>query len=119
MEKKRKSKIQKWDEVGGNYEVEVDENVTDVDETAGGTPALVKNPLRSVEDAVEQNDNSLDGIINNLPEEKPVAQIKNEDVIEAEQKKKSILEKLRECGGEQEKPKQLPVGILDSERMRV
>lgn len=30
------------------------------------------NPLRALEDAVEQNDNSFDGIINNLPPE-PVA----------------------------------------------
>lgn len=30
-----------------------------------------KNPLRSLEDAVEQNDNQLDGIINNTPPEKP------------------------------------------------
>ena len=26
-----------------------------------------KNPLRSLEDSIEQNDNQLDGIINNLP----------------------------------------------------
>lgn len=30
-----------------------------------------KNPLRSLEDSIEQNDNQLDGIINNLPS-KPV-----------------------------------------------
>jgi len=28
-----------------------------------------KNPLRSLEDSIEQNDNQLDGIINNLPSE--------------------------------------------------
>ncbi len=28
---------------------------------------LQRSPLRAVEDAVEQNDNSFDGIINNLP----------------------------------------------------
>ena len=109
MEKKRKSKIQKWDEFGGVREVEVDETVTDPSETAGGDPALVKNPLRGVEDAVEQNDNNLDGILNNLPDEKPVAQKLNEDVIEAEQKKKSILEKLKEATPEPEKAKPVPV----------
>ena len=116
MEKKRKSKIQKWDEHSGNHEVEIDETVTDPSETSGDTPALIKNPLRSIEDAVEQNDNSLDGIINNLPEEKPVAQRLNEDVIEAEQKKKSIMEKLKEASAEQDKTKPVPVICIGPER---
>ena len=116
MEKKRKSKIQKWDEHSGNYEVEIDETVTDPSETSGDTPALIKNPLRSIEDAVEQNDNSLDGILNNMPEVKPAAQMTSEDVIEEEQKKKSIMEKLREASAEQDKPKTVPVICIGPER---
>ena len=58
---------------------------------------------------VEQNDNNFDGVINNLPEPKPVAQVTNEDVIEAEQKKKSVLEKIREAMPEPEKVK--PAGL--------
>ena len=47
-----------------------------------------KNYLRTVEDMIEQNDNNLDGIINNLPEDaKPEAFEK--------QKKPSILEALK------------------------
>ena len=48
-------------------------------------------------------DNNLDGVINNLPEQKPVSQISTEDVIEAEQRKKSILKKLQESVPEPEK----------------
>ena len=48
-----------------------------------------KNYLRTVEDMIEQNDNNLDGIINNLPEDaKPEAFEK--------QKKPSILEALKD-----------------------
>ena len=47
-----------------------------------------KNYLRTVEDMIEQNDNNLDGIINNLPEEAlPEA---------LEKKKPSILEALKD-----------------------
>ena len=52
--------------------------------------------LRNVQDMVEQNDNNLDGVINNLRSPKPAAQMTDEDVIETEQKKKSVLEKIRE-----------------------
>lgn len=54
---------------------------------------LGRAALRSVEDAIEQNDNNFDGIINNLPEP---------DLTEYacrctdEEMRKSVLEKLRE-----------------------
>ena len=105
MEKKRKSKIQKWDEVGGAVEVEIDEVTADASEEAGAGPAISKNPMRGIEDMVEQNDNNFDGVINNLPEPKPVAQIDSEDVIEEVQKKKSVLEKIRENAPDPEKVK--------------
>ena len=44
-------------------------------------PDLQKSPLRAVEDAVEQNDNSFDGIINNLPP--------------TPEKRRSVLEELK------------------------
>ena len=59
--------------------------------------------MKGIEDMVEQNDNNLDGVINNLPEPKPAVQMTPEDVIEAEQKTKSVLEKLREATHEPEK----------------
>ena len=105
MEKKRKSKIQKWDEVGGAAEVEIDEVTADASEEAGAGPAISKNPMRGIEDMVEQNDNNFDGVINNLPEPKPVAQVDSDDVIEEVQKKKSVLEKIRENAPDPEKVK--------------
>ena len=105
MEKKRKSKIQKWDEVGGATEMEIDEVIVDPTEDVGAGPAFSKNPMRGIEDMVEQNDNNFDGVINNLPEPKPVTQVDSEDVIEEVQKKKSVLEKIRENSPDREKVK--------------
>ena len=105
MEKKRKSKIQKWDEVGGATEMEIDEVIVDPTEDVGAGPAISKNPMRGIEDMVEQNDNNFDGVINNLPGPKPVAQVDSDDVIEEVQKKKSVLEKIRENAPDPEKVK--------------
>ena len=116
MEKKKKSKIQKWDEVGGLVETEVEESVSDPSESGNPVISRDQNPLRSVEDAVEQNDNSFDGIINNMPDDKPTAQITREDVIEAEQKKKSILEELKKETPDAEKAKSIPRCISYTER---
>ena len=96
MEKRRKSKIQKWDETQGTVEVEIEEVGTSFDETPGSGPSVSRNPMKGIEDMVEQNDNNLDGVINNLPDPKPTAQVTPEDVIEAEQRKKSVLKKLQE-----------------------
>lgn len=59
MEKKRKSKIQKWDEVGGAVETEIEEVTADASEEVGAGPAISKNPMRGIEDMVEQNDNNV------------------------------------------------------------
>ncbi len=116
MEKKKKSKIQKWDEIGGVVETEVEESISDSSETAGTVIALDKNPLRAVEDSIEQNDNSFDGIINNMPDDKPAAQVTREDVIEAEQKRKSILEKLKIDPSDEERRRSIPRGCALTER---
>ena len=52
-----------------------------------------KNPIRSIEDQIEQNDNQLDGIINNLPEE----------TIAEKEAKRSVIEKLKAPLPEQER----------------
>ena len=57
------------------------------------------NYLRAVEDAVEQNDNSFDGIINNLPEEA------SSSVSGAKEEKPSLVEEIRK---EYEKSLQVP-----------
>ena len=44
-----------------------------------------RNPLRGMEDMIEQNDNQLDGIINNLPQE----------TVAEKEAKASVLEKLK------------------------
>lgn len=96
MEKKKRSKIRKWDEVSGTSEVEIEETSGSFDETPGAGPSVSINPMRGIEDMVEQNDNSFDGVINNLPAPKPVCQVDAAEVIEAEQRKKSVLKKLQE-----------------------
>ena len=58
-------------------------------------PEPVKvNPLKSVEDAVEQNDNSFDGIINNVP---LVAnsEMSSANPTESREDRKSVLEQLQ------------------------
>ena len=69
MEKAKTRKIKKWDEVHGEHEVEVSDNTggCEPEEVAGASPSISRNPMRSIEDMVEQNDNSFDGIINNTP----------------------------------------------------
>ena len=55
------SDVKKWDDVNGAVVVPEKDESTD--------PVKLKSHTRTMEDMVEQNDNQLDGIINNLPEE--------------------------------------------------
>lgn len=119
MEKKRKTKIRKWDEVGGAVETEIEESAGSFDETPGAGPSVSRNPMRGIEDMVEQNDNSFDGVINNLPEPKPVCQVTAADVIEEEQKKKSVLKKLQEAAPVPDKPKAVNGCVLCGDLERV
>jgi hypothetical protein len=112
MEKKRKTKIRKWDEVGGAAETEIEEATGITEEDPGAGPAISKNFIRGIEDMVEQNDNNFDGVINNLPEPKPVCQVDAAEVIEEEQEKKSILKKLQETSGVPDKPKSATACLL-------
>ena len=118
MEKKRKTKIRKWDEVGGAVETEIEESAGSFDETPGAGPSVSRNPMRGIEDMVEQNDNSFDGVINNLPEPKPVCQVTAADVIEEDQKKKSVLKKLQEAAPVPDKPKTVNSCVLCGDRER-
>lgn len=105
MEKKRKNKIRKWDEVTGAMELDEEVQSENLTKDTGAGPSVSRNFMRGIEDMVEQNDNNFDGVINNLPKEKPVAQITAADVIEEEQEKKSIIKKLQEAAFDVEKPK--------------
>lgn len=87
----RTTKINRWDEINGAIEVEVPDESRDTVEDAGVGPSISRNYMRGVEEQVEQNDNSFDGIINNTPTVLPTG------VQEAiEQEKKSVLEKLKD-----------------------
>ena len=119
MEKKRKTKIRKWDEVGGVVETEIKESAGSFDETPGAGPSVSRNPMRGIEDMVEQNDNSFDGVINNLPEPKPVCQVSAAEVIEEEQKKKSVLKRLQEQAPVPEGAKPVTGCVLCGDRERV
>lgn len=55
------SDVKKWDDVNGVAVVSEKDESTD--------PVKLKSHTRTMEDMVEQNDNQLDGIINNLPKE--------------------------------------------------
>ena len=103
MEKKRKSKIQKWDEVGGAVETEITEVTADASEEAGAGPAISKNPMRGIEDMVEQNDNSFDGVINNVKVEPAAGTL---EIVPDD--KKSVLEKLKEQSKQMQPPTPVP-----------
>ena len=53
MEKKRKSKIQKWDEVGGATEVEIDEITSDAIEEAAEEEAFEEEKLDELVESVD------------------------------------------------------------------
>lgn len=93
MEKAKTRKIKKWDEVHGEHEVEVSDNTggCEPEEVAGASPSISRNPMRSIEDMVEQNDNSFDGVINNVKVEPAAGTLA---IVQDD--KKSVLEKLKE-----------------------
>ena len=84
------SKIKKWDEIYGEQVEEVG-STSDPEEVAGVGPSISRNPMKGIEDMVEQNDNNLDGVINNVQADPMTGalSIPRED-------KKSVLEKLKE-----------------------
>ena len=85
MEKAKTRKIKKWEEVHG----------------AG--PSISRNPMRGIEDMVEQNDNNFDGVINNIKSE-PSPELSQSMQYD----KKSVLEKLKEQGRQIPSPVQAP-----------
>lgn len=93
MEKAKTRKIKKWDEVYGEQEVEISDGTisSEPDEVAGAGPSISRNPMRGIEDMVEQNDNCLDGVINNIKPELSLEMSQS-----AQDDKKSVLEKLKE-----------------------
>ena len=97
--------MKKWDEVRGEYETGIFEDAggREPEETAGAGPSISKNPMRGIEDMVEQNDNNFDGVINNVKAEPTVGML--EAVSDA---KKSVLEKLKEQSRQVSVPERKP-----------
>ena len=107
--------IRKWDEVSGNaVEEQIPESIDPIEDVGLG-PSISRNHMRGIEDMVEQNDNSFDGIINNvpappMPDFAAINEKADEEDIENDTKA-SILEKIKE---QQEKVKS--ASIPDSEK---
>ena len=110
MEKAKTRKIKKWDEVNGETETEISDGIIYApDETAGAGPSISRNPMRGIEDMVEQNDNSFDGIINNVRSEADTVRLELSD-----DDNKSVLEKLKEQSKHIKQPKSIPENISES-----
>ena len=95
--------VKKWDEVNGVTAEEPARNVTEGIGNAGAGPSISRNYMRGIEDMVEQNDNSFDGVINNVEVPKSFG---GQDAENKE--KQSVLGKLRESQTAGV-PEQLPV----------
>ncbi|MBQ2577182.1 MAG: DUF4316 domain-containing protein [Lachnospiraceae bacterium] len=106
--------IRKWDEVSGNaVEEQIPESIDPIEDVGLG-PSISRNYMRGIEDMVEQNDNSFDGIINNvpappMPDFAAINEKADEEDIENDTKA-SILEKIKE---QQEKVKSVPISDLE------
>lgn len=59
----------------------------------GQDPRALGSQMRGIEDMVEQNDNSFDGIINNLPNYRIPAKTE----ATSQNARESVLKKLRDC----------------------
>ena len=85
------SDVKKWDDVNGiNVIAEKDES---------SDPVKLKSHTRTMEDMIEQNDNQLDGIINNVPEE----------TVAEKEAKNSVWEQLKDI---------IPADIDEARRVR-
>ncbi len=106
--------IRKWDEVSGNaVEEQIPESIDPIEDVGLG-PSISRNHMRGIEDMVEQNDNSFDGIINNvpappMPDFAAINEKADEEDIENDTKA-SILEKIKE---QQKKVKSAPIPDLE------
>lgn len=84
MERVKTMQVKKNNKVYGEHEVE-----SEVNEAVGAGPSISRNPMRGIEDMVEQNDNNFDGVINNVKVEST-----DPDLEQSKEDKKSVLEKL-------------------------
>ena len=80
----------------------------------GADPRALGSQMRGIEDMVEQNDNSFDGIINNLPN----YEIPSEVEAKSQHARESVIKKLRDCVKilEEEKGKKPHIVCCEMER---
>lgn len=55
-----------WEQKLLEVEKQIQESIDPIEDVGAG-PSISRNHMRGIEDMVEQNDNSFDGIINNVP----------------------------------------------------
>ena len=82
-------------------------------------PEFIKpiNPLRSIEDTVEQNDNQFDGLINNVPNKNADKSIEAaEGREEKKPQKESVKQQLKKSAEKPEISKTLPHKTAEMER---
>lgn len=110
VEKAKTRKIKKWDEVNGETETEISDGIIYVpEEVSGAGPSISRNPMRGIEDMVEQNDNNFDGIINNVKSESDTVRLEFSD-----DDRKSVLEKLKEQGKHLKQPQSISESLPES-----
>ncbi len=105
-EERKGTPIEKWDEVNGRSGATETSVVEKTDGSGRNMGERLGEQMRNIEDAVEQNDNSIDGVINNLPNQ--------------EEAKESVLKKLREheksADEERDKIQKIICPVKDRER---
>ena len=75
------------------------------------------NPLRSIEDTVEQNDNQFDGLINNVPtKDMEKTNAPDEGLEEKKPQKESVKQRLKKSSEKPELSKALPHKTAEMER---
>lgn len=85
----RSRKIEKWDEIYGT-EPDEEYDLAEPEELAGAGPSISKNPMKGIEDMLEQNDNSLDGVLNNIEPVLPVVM-----TMPAKEDKESVKQRMQ------------------------
>ena len=114
MKKAKTRKIKKWDEVNVETETEISDGIIYApDETAGADPSISRNPMRGIEDMVEQNDNNFDGIINNVKSESDTVRLEFSD-----DDRKSVLEKLKEQSKHLKQPQSISESLPESKTFK-
>lgn len=108
-----------WEQKLLEVEKQIPESIDPIEDVGAG-PSISRNHMRGIEDMVEQNDNSFDGIINNVPAASgpDIAEINEkadqEDI--AADTKASVMEKIKE---QQEKVKTAPVPVPERKALEI